>query len=461
MAKPPLPSRVHCVGIGGIGMSGLASLLLEQGHRVTGSDVRETALTKRLRQQGAIVHIGHAAGHLDGSELVVYSSCIAPHNPELEQARQKGVPVIHRAEALARAVQGRQLIAVTGAHGKTTTTGLIAQMLVEADAHSTFFVGAEVASLNGHAQAGTGRYCVIEADESDGSFLHFHPRTAVVTNVDYEHVDYYHTMEAIKEAFVQFMRQVEPEGTAWVCADDRRLVGLTQDLPATVRTFGFDKAADVSPWQIKRDGLSTHFVARYRGQDIGEFGLKLPGAHNVSNALAAIGVGAALGLPLAAMQEALRKFSGAHRRFQRLELANGVTLIDDYAHHPTEIRATLAAVDRSDARRVIVVFQPHRYSRTHFLREAYLTCFELADTVLVTDIYPAFEPPMADVTSERLVSAMQEAGSRHVSFVPKGEVIDQVRALTQHGDIVMLIGAGDIGDLTHAMATRLSGFSAT
>ena len=458
--KTTLPERIHFVGIGGIGMSGLALLLLEQGHRVSGSDVRDSALLSHLRARGAQVFAGHAAEHLDGSELLIYSSCIAANNPELEQARQKGVPIIHRAEALARAIQGRQLIAVSGAHGKTTTTGLIAQVLLQGEVDPTFVIGAGVASLGGHARLGRGRTCVVEADESDGSFLQLRPTIAVVTNLDHEHLDYYHTMEAIKEAFAQFFHQVDPRGAIWACADDQRLVSLAQQASVPVHTFGLDKLAEVTAWHIKRDATGSTFQVRAQGEEAGEFRLRIPGAHNISNALAAIGVGRSLGVPLAAMQHALATFSGAQRRFDRVELPNGITVIDDYAHHPTEIRATLAAVDRGEGRRLVVVFQPHRYTRTHLLREAFLSCFETVDHLVVTDIYPAFEQPIAGVSAEQLVAAMHEVGLTHALHLPKERVLPEIAQHVRPGDIVMLIGAGDIGDLFHALACHLATLAA-
>jgi UDP-N-acetylmuramate--alanine ligase len=460
MSVSHAPQHVHCVGVGGIGMSGLALLLLDRGHSVSGSDIADSAMLQHLRNRGVEVHLGHAAAHVEGADLLVCSSSIAEDNPEVQYAKVQQISIQHRSQALADVIAGQQLIAVSGAHGKTTTTAMIAQVLSAGQHDPSYVIGAEVASLRGHAVIGAGPYCVLEADESDGSLLNFHPDIAVITNIDQEHLDYYHTFGALKDTFRQFLEQTNPEGSLWLCADDTRLKALAATSSTHVRTFGMNKEADVTAWLMPTRGAGCTFAVHIDGVDVGEFQLQVPGAHNVSNALAAIGIGYQLGVSLAEITSGLEMFSGARRRFQRHAGPLDMTLIDDYAHHPTEIRATLAAIQREPGQRLVAVFQPHRYSRTHLLQESFARCFTDADHVIVTDIYAASEEPIPGVSAECLVDVMQAEQAVSASYVPRDQVVSTVCGMSQQRDIIIFFGAGDIGELYRETTEQLPELSA-
>ena len=372
--------------------------------------------------------------------------------PELIEARARGLRTISRGELLAELASEKQLVAVAGAHGKTTTSGMAAELLRHAGWDPTIVVGGLMRTLGTNARWGSGSYLVAETDESDGSFLLLHPKIALVTNIDREHLNHYHSFERLVEAFVQFVDQVSPGGALIRCADDP-LVRQVLSHPHQI-SYGWDASAEVTAERYRLTGHDSVFRARYNGRSLGTFALQVPGRHNILNALGVISLGLALEISLITIREALRLFQGTERRFQVFRLPDDIWFIEDYAHHPSEILATLAA-DVVDSRHRIVVFQPHRFSRTKSLEREFAACFDRADGVIVTDIYPAFEAPIPGVSGERLAKLIQEHGHPCVRYVPKQELPSYVGRIARAGDTIFFLGAGDIGDLCHAMATRL------
>lgn len=443
----------HFMGIGGIGMSGLASILNARGHVVDGCDTTPNASTRLLQQQGIRVTIGHHPCHVtDAVTTVVYSSAVTPDDPELLAARARGLRVLSRGELLAELAGSAQLIGVAGAHGKTTTSGMAAQLLLEAGWDPTVVVGGHMLSLGSNARAGRGRYLVAETDESDGSFLFLRPSIAIVTNVDREHLNYYRTFENLVAAFRQFVHQLGPEGTLIRCYDDP----IARDLLSHRNSisYGFSSGADVTAASIVPQGWGSEFTALYQGRRLGTFTLRVPGRHNILNALAIIGLGLTLELPLAVVRDALQAFQGTRRRFQVSQVPGDICLVDDYAHHPSEIRATLDA-DPGMERHRVVVFQPHRFTRTHLLERDFVQCFDRADGVIVTDIYAASEEPIPGVSGERLADLMKAHGYPCVRYIPRQDLMGYLTHFIQPKDTVFFLGAGDIGQLCHDLATRL------
>jgi UDP-N-acetylmuramate--alanine ligase len=445
--------RIHFVGIGGIGMSGLASLCLERGCVVSGCDAKLNGHAVRLQQRGASIAAGHSPAHLDQPlDLVVYSSAVALGQPELVQAQERGLRTIARGELLAALAADRHLVAVAGAHGKTTTAGMAGQLLVQAGWDPTVAVGGLMLSMGSNARHGCGRYFVAETDESDGSFLHLAPRIALVTNIDREHVNHYQTFERLIEAFERFVEQIAPAGALIRCHDDPIIRQRLRH--SSTLSYGFDAGADVTIERLALRGHGSRFRALYNGRSLGAFALQVPGRHNVLNALGVIGLGLLLELPLATIREALAGFQGTGRRFQVFRLPGDIWFVEDYAHHPAEIRATLAA-DGVTARHRLVVFQPHRFSRTQLLEKELTACFDRADGVIVTDIYPAFEAPIPGVSGERLAALIKARGHPWVRYVPKPDLTSFVSRIARAGDTVFFLGAGDIGEMCHDLAARL------
>jgi UDP-N-acetylmuramate--alanine ligase len=449
--------QVHFVGVGGAGMSGLAEVILTLGYRVTGSDLRRGEAVERLERLGAKVFVGHAAGQVEGAHVVVYSSAVALDNPELQAARQRGIPVIPRAEMLAELMRVKHGIAVAGTHGKTTTTSMIGTVLEEAGFDPTLVVGGRVAALGGNARLGQGEFLVAEADESDGSFLKLTPTIAVVTTVDAEHLDYYRDLDQIRETFLQFVNKVPFYGVAVLCADQTEIQGFLPRVEKRVITYGLQAPADLVAASVRLQGLTSRFEVLHRGESLGELHLGVPGAHNVANALAAAAVGLDLEVPFPVIQRSLAGFQGVQRRFQIKGEAAGVLVVDDYGHHPAEIRATLAAARRGFDRRRVVAFQPHRYSRTHHLREEFLTAFDDADALVITDIYPAGEAPIPGVHARTLVEGIAARG-RDVRYAgDRAELIETLLQIARPGDMVITLGAGDIGSVADRLLPRLHG----
>ena len=445
--------RLHFMGIGGIGMSGLASICLERSCVVSGCDAKLNGSAAGLAARGASITRGHDPRHLTSAiDLLVYSSAVSADEPELVRAREQGIQTLSRGELLAALAADRHLIGVAGAHGKTTTSGMAAQLLIEAGWDPTVVVGGLMLSMDTNARGGSGTYLVAETDESDGSFLHLSPRIAVVTNLDLEHLNHYHTFERVVAAFEQFVGQIRPGGTLIRCWDDpmiRQTLHHSRQL-----SYGFESGAEVTAERLTPQGYGSRFAALYNGRKLGTFALQVPGRHNVLNALAVISLGLTLEIPLVTIREALARFQGTKRRYQLLRLPRDIWFIEDYAHHPSEIRATLAA-DPAGGRHRVVVFQPHRYSRTQSLEREFSSCFDRADGVIVTDIYSAFEPPIPGVSGERLAHLIKTHGHPCVRYVPRHDLGNFVKHIARPGDTVFFLGAGDIGELCHDVASRL------
>jgi UDP-N-acetylmuramate--alanine ligase len=443
--------RIHFVGIGGIGMSGIAEVLLTLGYKVSGSDLKLSPVTERLSELGAIIFEGHRAENITGAEVVVASSAIARINPEVATAHERHVPVIQRAEMLAELMRLKYGIAIAGMHGKTTTTSMVAAVLAAGGLDPTVVVGGRVDAMGSNARLGKSHYLVAEADESDRSFLKLSPILAVVTNIDREHMDCYRDMADVEQAFVDFVDRVPFYGMVVLCNDDERLRKLLPRLARRATTYGQRPDSDFRILRSEIECASnhhwSHFQVEYRGRSLGDFHLQVPGNHNVLNATAAIAVGIGLDVDTARIREGLEGFRGVDRRFQLRGRAGEVSVIDDYGHHPTEIRATLAAARQCGFKRVHVVFQPHRYTRTRDLLEEFGTAFKDADNVLVLDIYPASELPIPGITGETVVSEIAKSGTaaRHVASFQ--EAAREVSALASPGDMVLTLGAGNVSHL--------------
>ena len=449
--------QIHFVGIGGAGMSGIAEILLNLGYRVTGSDQRRTETVERLEQLGAKIFRGHEAGHVEGAHVVVYSSAVSRDNIEVQVARQRQIPTIPRAEMLAELMRLKYGIAIAGTHGKTTTTSLIGAVLAEGRYDPTIVVGGRVTSLGSNARLGQGEYLVAEADESDGSFLKLQPTIAVVTTVDAEHVDHYGTLDAICDAFVQFVNKVPFYGSAVLCLDQPNIQMLIPRIEKRIITYGLESGADLVARHLHLQGMTSRFEVAQRGSLLGECTLQIPGRHNVLNALAAVSVGLDLEIPFVTIQRALAGFAGVQRRFQIRGRVRGVTVVDDYAHHPAEIRATLAAAKAGFDCRVVAVFQPHRYTRTHHLRQEFLTAFNQADVLIVMDIYAAGEAPIPGVTAEDLAEGIRAHGHRNVTYLgsDRARIVEHLGEITRTGDLVLTLGAGDVSQLGPELLKRL------
>ena len=449
--------RVHLVGIGGIGMSGIAQLLLAQGAQVSGSDLKHSPLIEKLKGLGAEIFIGHSSSNVHNADLVVYSSAVGQDNPELLAAHSRGIAVLRRAQALDALANQKKAIAVTGAHGKTTTTSLISHILVNCGLKPTVCVGGELFSLNGNALLGKGEYFVLEADESDGSFLSLNPLYSVVTNIDREHLDYYRDLEHIARTFQKYMSNTKDEGCIFFCQDDANLARIARSLDKRTFSFGLTPEADIFAKDIKIKGASSRFSCIYQDRNLGEVILQIPGRHNICNALAAVAVGLEVGLEFKPIQDALASYSGVRRRLQLKLDEKDILIFDDYAHHPTEIRATLEALKNFKHKRILAVFQPHRYTRTKFLMEEFGSCFKGVDYLIVTDIYAASEAPIAGVSAKGICQKAQEAKIKSVRFLSKEDILEHLLKEIQPGDLVAIMGAGDITRIADALAKRLKG----
>jgi UDP-N-acetylmuramate--alanine ligase len=442
-------------------MSGIAEILVNLGYRVTGSDLKRNEAVERLERLGAKVFSGHHAAHVEGAHVVVYSSAVAADNVEVQAARHHQIPVIPRAEMLAELMRLKYGIAVAGTHGKTTTTSMIGVVLAEGRYDPTIVVGGRVSNLGSNARLGQGEYLVAEADESDGSFLTLAPTIAVVTTIDAEHLDHYGSLAAIREAFLTFVNKVPFYGAVVLCLDEPNVQLLLPRVAKRIITYGLQSSADLVARRLQLRGLTSRFEVWQRGALLGECALAVPGRHNALNALAAIGVGLDLEIPFATIQRALAGFAGVQRRFQVRGTAGGVTVVDDYGHHPAEIRATLAAAKAGFDRRLVTVFQPHRYTRTSHLRQEFLTAFNQADVLVVMDIYPAGESPIPGVSAADLADGIRAHGHRHVTYLgsDRARVVDHVCEISRPGDIVLTLGAGDVSQLGPDILRRLEGES--
>ena len=443
--------RVHFVGIGGIGMSGIAEVLLTLGYKVSGSDLKASAITQRLAKLGAITFEGHRAENIAGAEVVVTSSAIARDNPEVAEAHRRHIPVIQRAEMLAELMRLKYGIAIAGMHGKTTTTSMVAAVLAAGGLDPTVVVGGRVDAMGSNARLGKSQYLVAEADESDRSFLKLSPILSVVTNIDREHMDCYRDMDDVERTFIEFMDRVPFYGMVVACNDDERLRALLPRVQRRATTYGTREGSDFRVLATDTElaaGVAvplSRFCVDYRGKSLGEFHLHVPGAHNVLNATAAIAVGIGLDLKVEDIRAALNSFRGVDRRFQLKGQAQGIAVVDDYGHHPTEIRATLAAARQCGYRQIHVVFQPHRYTRTQALMDEFGKAFADADSVFVLDIYAASEPPIPGITAQKLVERMSGKSAVYVSSF--GEAAAAAAGVARSGDLVLTLGAGNVYQL--------------
>lgn len=451
--------HVHFVGIGGYGMSAIARVMLEMGYTVSGSDVASQELTQRLMDRGATVYQGHEAHQVDGADLVVYSTALGQDNVEIQAARQRQIPVLHRSEMLARLMEERTGVAVTGAHGKTTTTSMIAYVMERCGLDPTFVVGGVVSNIGDNAKAGQGPHVVAEADESDGSFLHYRPQIAVVTNIEADHLEHYDgNFENLKRAYKTFVQQIPQDGLLVASAADEHLQALLPEAQCNVMTFGLEDDVDVVAKDVRLLDRGSVCEVYEHGQRLGVLRLSLPGTHNVMNALAAVAVCTFCGLKFDDVAQALAEFHGAKRRFQMIAEEGDVLVVDDYAHHPTEIQATIDAA-QSTGRRIVAVFQPQRYTRTYFLFDAFARAFRGADEVVILDIYsPAGEKKIEGVSSERLVEEIRHHSNPNVQFLKtKEDVLAYLLSTAHEGDLVLTMGAGDIWQVAVQLGEALKG----
>jgi UDP-N-acetylmuramate--alanine ligase len=448
--------HVHFIGVGGIGMSGLAEILRTLEFDVSGSDLRAGENTKNLERLGVRIDIGHHAGNVHGADVVVYSSAIDYENPEVREARLHGIPVIPRAEMLAELMRVKYGIAIAGSHGKTTTTSLVATVLRAAGFDPTVVVGGRMAALGSNARLGEGNMLVAEADESDGSFLRLTPTIAVVTNIDPEHLDYYKTHDILKDAFVQFIEKVPFYGLAVLCLDHPHVQDLLPRIQRRHVTYGLSPQATYHARGLNYRGLSTNFVAFNRDKSLGEFTVRMPGQHNVLNTLAVIAVADELEVPLDVVKDALSTFHGVARRFTVVDEVDGVALVDDYGHHPAEVEATLNAARRAYEGRILVAFQPHRYSRTENLFDEFTRAFNNADQLFLTDIYAAGEKPIPGISSQHLADAIAQHGHHNVKYAPdRAAMSAELARSAKPGDVVIALGAGDINKILSVVASGL------
>jgi UDP-N-acetylmuramate--alanine ligase len=451
--------RVHFVGIGGIGMSGIAEVLLTQGFVVSGSDVKESAVTRRLRERGARIVIGHEAANLQDAQVLVYSSAVSPGNPEVVEARRIGIPAIPRAEMLAELMRMKTSVAVAGSHGKTTVTAMIAHLAHSAGLDPTVVIGGRLSTLDASARLGTGDLLVAEADESDRSFLLLYPALAVITNIDWEHVDCYPDIEELKEAFLQFANRVPFYGGCVVCSDDPNVRALLPRFKRRVVTYAVQQPADYSAQDLDASGPGEAFSLVVRGKERGRVALRQAGRHMILNALAALAVGEELGIPFEEACAHLGTFPGADRRFQFKGEAAGIRVVDDYGHHPTEILATFEAARRAaGGGRLVVLFQPHRYTRLAAFMDAFARILAQADLAVVTEVYAASERPIPGVTGEALAERIRAQGRGGTLFCPRVEdLAARVAPLLRPGDLVLTLGAGTVTGVGPELLSLLGG----
>ena len=453
--------RIHFVGVGGIGMSGIAELLVNLGYDVSGSDAKASEITDRLARLGVLISQGHAAANVGRADVIVVSTAVPPSNPEVLEARRRGIPVIPRAEMLAELMRLRYGIAIAGAHGKTTTTSMIALVLERAGLDPTAVIGGRLSAFGSNARLGRGDYMVAEADESDRSFLKLSPAIAVITNIDREHMETYGSWDALRQAFVDFADKVPFYGAVVACADDETVRALLARMTRRVITYGFsDSGAAVTGDHMKLEAFGSRCRVFRSDADrrttLGELHLRVPGRHNLLNALGAVAVGLEVGIPFDRIASALEDFLGAERRFQLRGEARGVMVVDDYGHHPTEISAVIAAARAGLDRRVVVVFQPHRYTRTRDLIDAFGTSLAAADEVVLTDIYAAGEPPIPGVTVEAIAAAVQRAGRQARLVKALDDLPAAVAAMARPNDLVITLGAGSIGTIADPILAALA-----
>jgi UDP-N-acetylmuramate--alanine ligase len=447
MTKFGKARRIHFVGIGGIGMSGIAELLINLGYQVSGSDLKESPVTRRLAEIGGSVFYGHKREQVEGADVVVYSSAVRDDNPEILEAKERSIPVIPRAEMLAELMRLKHGVAIAGAHGKTTTTSMVASILSAGQLDPTVVIGGRLDIWEGsNAKLGQGEILVTEADESDGSFLLLSPTIAVVTNIDHEHMDHYGSMDAIRRTFVNFINKVPFYGSAILCLDNEEIQGLIPQLKKRYLTYGMTSQADLRGRELEKSKGGVSLEVLFRNEFLGRIMVGMPGEHNALNALAATAVGFELELDMEVIRRGLKDLGGLRRRFQVKGEKAGILFMDDYGHHPTEILATLkTAKECWPERRLVVVFQPHRYTRTEALFERFVISFNQADVLVVTPIYSAGENPIKGITADGLAQSIKEHGHRDVVFcATEEEIVPTLKSMAESGDLVLTLGAGDI-----------------
>lgn len=438
--------NIHFIGIGGAGMSAIAYVLLKRGYNVSGSDLNLGRMSKHLQEEGAAVYIGHKKEQVENVDAVVISTAIHQDNVELVAARERNIPVLHRSDVLADILNAANGVAVAGAHGKTTTSAMISCIAYESKTNPTVIIGGEVSNLGGNACNGSGKYVIAEADESDGSFLKFNPCLAIVTNIENDHMDHYGSEENIYKAFSQFLANIKTGGKAILCIDNAKVKQLAGETEKEVITYAIDNiAADYVARNITYDINGTSYQVFYKNQLAAEVRLMVPGRHNVLNSLGAFAAAREMGIAAEDIVQSLAKFGGAKRRFETKGKVNGVWVVDDYAHHPTEIKVTLQAAKQTRPQRLICIFQPHRYTRTQLLFSEFCSCFAECDEIILTDIYSAGEDAIEGITSQALAAGVEKASGKKVLYLPAlNDVNDYLNGHVQKGDLVMTIGAGDV-----------------
>ncbi len=437
--------NIHFVGIGGIGMSGMAEILLNQGFTISGSDKTLTEITERLADLGMKIYEGHKASNVEEVDVLVYSSAVTEDNPEVTEARSRKIPVIKRAEMLAECMRMKYGIGIAGTHGKTTTTSMVGLVLTEGNIDPTIIVGGKLSGLGGtNARLGNGEYIVVEADEFDRTFLRLTPTIAAITTLEKEHLDTYKDLDDIKAAFIEFANKVPFYGFVVLCLDEPALQEIIPQINKKVYTYGLTAQADLRAVNVQHEGYKTRYTVKYHGEELGRIELKIPGVHNVKNSLVAVCIGLELGLPFETIKTALEKFSGVYRRFE-VKYDKEIMVVDDYAHHPTETSATLDGIRAGWDRRLIAVFQPHLYSRTRDFYEEFGRSFLNTDIFICTDVYPARETPIEGITGEKIAEAAKKFGHKNVVYLAdKTKVPEYLQEITKPGDIVVTMGAGDI-----------------
>ncbi|MDD2585285.1 MAG: UDP-N-acetylmuramate--L-alanine ligase [Syntrophomonadaceae bacterium] len=447
---------IHMVGIAGAGMSGIARVLLQRGYKISGSDLQCNSITQNLRELGIEIYTGHSSSNIkEGVDLLVISSAIPENNPEVKLARDRNIPVMKRGRMLANLVNDMQGIAVAGAHGKTTTTSMLYMVLNNCDIDPTFIIGGELQNSDINARLGKSEYAVVEADESDASFLEINPYIAIVTNIEDDHLDYYKTFDNLRNAFITYINGVKPGGFALVYGEDDCIKSIIKEVHTRVITYGEDTGNDYYMTNWKPVGMGSSWDAFHNGKHIGRFELSVPGKHNALNALANIAIAVELGLDIKKTQEAIKSFSGTKRRFQVIGQKRNIVIVDDYAHHPTEIRATIDAANNFHDNRVIIIFQPHRYSRTKILGTQLGEAFQKADQVIITDIYAAGEKPIPGVSSENIYKAANNIGCNAMYIHSCNEIENYLLNNVKENDLVITMGAGDIWKVGQRLLEKL------
>lgn len=448
--------HIHFTGIGGVGISGIAEVLFNQGFRISGSDLKQTGVTDRLASLGCDIYIGHSDINIEGADVLVFSTAVPLSNVEIVAAKMKKIPVIPRIEMLAELMRLKYSIAIAGAHGKTTTTAMVASVLEHGGLDPTVADGGIITGLGSNARLGSSEFMVVEADEAYGSINKLSATIAVVNNIDNDHLDFFGTLDNIKEAFLNFINRVPFYGVAILCLDEKNVQDLIPKIEKRFVTYGIETGADFTATDIQVDGTGSSYMANRNGQSLGEIHIKLPGRHNVTNSLAAVTVGSELDIPFRKIAEALKTFPGVQHRFELLGDVNNVLVIDDYGHHPTEIRATLKTARETYDRRVVAIFQPHRYTRVSLLADDFARCFYQADILIVTEIYSALEDPIEGATGEMLSNAIRNYGHRNVIYIPdKEDIAEAACDIILSGDLVITLGAGDIWRVGKAIVEKL------